>query len=135
MTELCVELAWMDVKRVGATFGGKAAGLAALREAGFPTRPGIVVTAEAFDRFLAAANLQEYVARLDRLDPLSPEDHPPELIAKIRTGILSAALPTVVHTSLAQVLDRASWSQTPLAVRSSCTADDGRDASFAGIYE
>ncbi len=135
MNELCVDLAWMDVKPVGATIGGKAAGLAALREAGFPTLPGIVVTAEAFDRFLAAANLQEYVARLDRLDPLSPEDHPPELIAKIRTGILSAALPTVVQTSLAQVLDRASWSQTPLAVRSSCTAEDGRDVSFAGIYE
>src|SRR5260370_25109250 len=112
MNELCVDLAWMDVKPVGATLGGMAAGLAALREAGFPTLPGIVVTAEAFDRFLAAANLQEYVARLDRLDPLSPEDHPPKLIAKIRTGILSAALPTVVQTSLPDAPDPTSWSRT-----------------------
>src|SRR5260370_33341486 len=99
MNELCVDLAWVDVKPIGATIGGKAAGLAALREAGFPTLPGLVVTAEAFDRFLAAANLQEDVARLDRLDPLSPGDHPPNLIAKLRTGSLSAEPPPRVQPS------------------------------------
>ena len=135
MNELCVDLTWVDVKSIGATIGGKAAGLSFLREEGFPTLPGIVVTGEAFDRFLGAANLQDDVARLDRLDPRSPEDHPQRLIQKIRTGIVSSALPPVVRASLAGVLDRASWGQTPLAVRSSCTAEDGQDASFAGVYE
>src|SRR5437867_7782446 len=132
MSALCVDLAQVDVKSNGASVGGKAAGLSFLREEGFPTLPGIVVTGEAFDRFLAAANLRDYVARLDRLDPLSPEDHPQKLIPKIHSGIVSSALPPAVQASLAEVLDRASWGQTPLAVRSSCTAEDGQDASFAG---
>src|SRR2546428_9799728 len=135
MNELCVDLAWVDVKSISASIGGKAAGLSSLREEGFPTLPGIVVTGEAFDRFLGAGNLQDYVARLDRLDPVSPDDHPQKLIQKIRTGIVSSALPPVVRASLAEVLDRASWGQTPLAVRSSCTAEDGQDDSFAGVYE
>src|SRR5260370_837178 len=59
MNELCVDLAWMDVKPVGATIGGKAAGLAALREAGFPTLPGI------YESYLNVSRdqLEEHVRR------------------------------------------------------------------------
>ncbi|MBD3359507.1 MAG: phosphoenolpyruvate synthase, partial [Candidatus Buchananbacteria bacterium] len=49
--------------------GGKGASLGEMTQAGIPVPPGFVVTASAFDQFLAATDLtQEIEAQLDKVN-------------------------------------------------------------------
>lgn len=130
------QLGMNDVERVGgknASLGEMISNLAGL---GVSVPGGFATTAEAYRVFLADNGLDKKIA--DRLKSLDVDDIP-ELTsagADIRGWIMDAPLPEQLHTDMATA-----WAQMAgdrdiaVAVRSSATAEDLPDASFAGQQE
>ncbi len=116
----------------GAVVGGKGANLGALsRLEGIHVPAGFCVTTHAFERILMAApSLDE---RLERLSRLKPDDRDTirALSAEIRQVIEGVAMPEEVAAAITRSLDRLG-AQAAYAVRSSATAEDLPNASFAG---
>ncbi|WP_375422864.1 PEP/pyruvate-binding domain-containing protein [uncultured Friedmanniella sp.] len=105
-----------------ALVGGKAANLGELVRAGFDVPPGFVVTTGAYRDFLATHDLG---TRLEELAAGGPE-RSGEIRGLFETGELPAALRTQVSDAYAALDSPA------VAVRSSATAEDLAEASFAG---
>lgn len=110
--------------------GGKGANLARLARAGFPVPAGFLLTTAAYRQYLAAAGLDPRIssilasARLD--DPAALE----AASSAVRALFTFTALPPDLVTALlAAYRDLGS---PPVAVRSSATAEDLPDMSFAG---
>lgn len=97
-----------------ALVGGKGAGLGALIGAGFPVPDGFVVTTAAYRDFLEATGLADRPA------------------AELHERIPQAPIPERVA---AAVLAAYAGIGGPVAVRSSGTAEDLADASFAGQHD
>jgi phosphohistidine swiveling domain-containing protein len=118
----------MGVARVGR----KAAVLGALSRAGFPVPAGLCVTTAAF-RLALGPWLDQIDATLQRHDLHDPAgaERAAEIIAGLLTGL---AVPAPVMASLCKELPAIAGPDTPLAVRSSATAEDSAQASFAGQY-
>ncbi|MFF4759787.1 PEP/pyruvate-binding domain-containing protein [Streptomyces sp. NPDC001292] len=121
----------IDLSRLG----GKCASLASMAAAGAPTPPGFAITTEAFDAVLAQDGLQAWVARtVEGVDPddMAAADH---AVATIRRAIMAQPVPADVGTELRaayQALTAKCGFEVPVAVRSSATAEDLSNASFAG---
>jgi pyruvate,water dikinase len=114
--------------------GGKAVNLSRLARAGFPVPPGFAVATEAFRAALAAHGLRDVVdtalATTDPDDPASVDaasDH-------IRAAFAATPAPALLTEPVAAaVLDAyRRMGGGPVAVRSSATAEDLPDLSFAG---
>jgi pyruvate,water dikinase len=116
-----------------AVAGGKAAALGELTRAGFPVPPGFCVTTEAYRRVAAGSALREVLEPLARTDAA---DVPAlgALAARAREALLGAPLPEDVREACAAAY-LALGAEVPVAVRSSATAEDLPDASFAGQHE
>ncbi|WP_420176738.1 PEP/pyruvate-binding domain-containing protein [Luteococcus sp. OSA5] len=115
--------------------GGKGQSLATMTRAGMPVPPGFVVTTASFDAFLDEAGISQDIHTL--LDGLNPDDvsEVDRVSAQIRDELLSKPMPAHVHDAAVAAYDRlmAQFPQpVPVAVRSSATAEDLPDASFAG---
>src|SRR5262245_61976370 len=116
----------------GGLAGGKAANLGEMLRAGLPVPPGFVVTTAAYDDFLAANGLREEVERLTRTS--HPDDAALEATSQAITARFAAgALPEAVATAVREAYAR--MGELAVAVRSSATAEDLPDASFAGQME
>ncbi|MFW5929474.1 MAG: phosphoenolpyruvate synthase [Halobacteriota archaeon] len=117
-----------DLDRVG----GKGASLGEMAREGFPVPPGFVVTTEAYRRFLDESGIRETLFEAVDVDP---EDSEALQQAHERATelILDAEMPDDVR--LASVEGYASLDAEYVAVRSSATAEDLPDASFAGQQE
>jgi pyruvate,water dikinase len=118
-----------------ATLGGKCASLVALTAAGMSVPPGFAVTTTAFENFLDEAGIRaEVTALLEGLDP-SDVAAVDAASAHIRELIRSRPVPAAVReefdTAYAALQGRFDQ-PVPVAVRSSATAEDLPDASFAG---
>jgi phosphohistidine swiveling domain-containing protein len=111
--------------------GGKGANLGELARAGFPVPPGFCVTTTAFDAFLAGlGETRALYAALESLDGKDVEAARRAAEATRATLGQAPLPPAVAHAVLAAWRDmgtEAAW-----AVRSSATAEDLPDASFAG---
>jgi pyruvate,water dikinase len=115
--------------------GGKAASLGELTAAGFPVPPGFVVTADSYRSALAAAGVE---SRLETLLDVDPDD--PEAVAsaagRAREIVREVPLPVELREELLATYEGlADERDPPVAVRSSATAEDLPDASFAGQQE
>jgi pyruvate,water dikinase len=116
------------------TVGGKAVNLSRLARAGFPVPPGFVVTTDAFRTAVGEHGLRDVVdAALAGADP----DDPASVDAasdRIRAAFAAAPPATVLTEPVAgAVLDAyRRLGGGPVAVRSSATAEDLPDLSFAG---
>lgn len=114
--------------------GGKGANLGELTQAGIPVPPGFVVTAQAYFAFLEESRLVEKIKSL--LSGLNPEDTKKlnqaakQLQATILSAKLSAKLINDIKNSYNKLVKEAGTEY--VAVRSSATAEDLPDASFAG---
>ena len=116
--------------------GGKGLGLCRMTAAGVPVPPGFVVTTAAFLQFLdkngLAAEIAEIVAGLDY-------ENADQLAAAtdiIRRRIAAGQLPDGLREAIeASYHCLRSGDETHVAVRSSGTAEDMGDASFAGLYD
>ena len=96
------------------TVGGKGANLGEMTRAGIPVPPGAVLIAQAYEYFMDANGID--VSQ-------TPE--------KIRSAILAGSMPEEVETEILSFY-RSMGEAVRVAVRSSATAEDLEDASFAG---
>ena len=141
---MAMRLAWLkdlrlkDLDQVGgknASLGEMMAGLAA---AGIRVPGGFATTAEAFREFLAASDLERRIA--ERLAKLDPADVTALAAcgAEIRSWIASAPFPAPLEQEIRkyyQELEAQTGGKVSFAVRSSATAEDLPEASFAGQQE
>lgn len=115
--------------------GGKCASLVSMTTAGMPVPPGFAVTTAAFDHFVDGSGLREEIrAALAEIDPddVACVDR---VSARIRAAIESRDASDDMHGMLRDAYDTLMSrfpAEVPVAVRSSATAEDLPDASFAG---
>jgi len=117
--------------------GGKGANLGELTQAKFPVPPGFCITSNSYFRLLEENNLTSKIRAI--LSGLDVKDNEKLNIVskKIRSLILKADIPTdVLEEVLSLYRSLKPGDKNPLvAVRSSATAEDLPDASFAGQQE
>jgi pyruvate,water dikinase len=125
------EIRWLDSLSAAdlALAGGKGANLGELTRAGFDVPDGFVVTTSAYDGFVTSNNLDDTIAGVVAgvIGAGSPEP--------AQTGVTelfaSAPIPASVADSIREAYARLG-DDVPVAVRSSATAEDLAEASFAG---
>ena len=151
-------IAWfneLDKSSIGVA-GGKGANLGVLTKAGFPVPPGFVVTAQAFKHFLDTTGVDKEIFEiLNQLD-INDTEALQKASKQIKTIITSEQVPKEVREEVIKAYDNMSMggnrfegvnervkelvsankSKEPfVAVRSSATAEDLPQASFAGQQE
>ena len=116
--------------------GGKGANLGELTQAGIPVPPGFVVTAETYEKFMEDSGINGQV--MDILDKIDINDTK-ELQAaaeEIKSLIIATPIPddmtTLIIEAYNQLCQRVDEDDTDVAIRSSATAEDLPEASFAG---
>lgn len=109
--------------------GGKAANLTDLHGAGFPVPDGFVVTADAYRRFVESTGISEDLATLLRVDG-DDEEAVAEAGHRARELITETAVPSDIQAAVRTAYDELGTDR--VAVRSSATAEDLPEASFAG---
>jgi pyruvate, water dikinase len=118
------------------TVGGKNASLGELLKAGIPVPPGFAITTAAYDRFLDEGKIREEI--LDVLKKVSVDDVAAGEKAShaIREMIEKTPINQELEDYIGEFYRRLSAKcylpAVPVAVRSSATAEDLPDASFAG---
>ena len=114
---------------VAAQVGGKAAGLGRLLLHGFPVPPGFVVTTSAYRDCLAAAGIESQIDEILATHAANPDQRAAS--ALIQALFSDAFMGDGVEQAIRAAYD-ALGEQLAVAVRSSATAEDLADASFAG---
>ncbi len=110
--------------------GGKGASLGRLASAGLPVPAGVVVTARAYELFLAGFDPAQRLASVDARDAAALHTAAAELRDELRRRPLPEALSSVLHEGLLPLVARG-----PVAVRSSSTLEDLAGAAFAGQHD
>lgn len=115
--------------------GGKGASLARLANAGLPVPGGFHVTTAAYKQFVAENDLQPTILEiLKKADPAQPSTL--EAVSSALCGIFQRAkAPGEIATAIADAYRALDGGATVVAVRSSATAEDLPDLSFAGQQE
>jgi len=141
---MAMRLAWLrdlrlkDLEQVGGKNASLGEMIGALSAAGIRVPGGFATTADAYREFLAADGLGERIAR--RIATLDPNDVRALAAcgAEIRSWIATCPFPVALEKDIRtyyQDLESQCGSDTSFAVRSSATAEDLPDASFAGQQE
>jgi pyruvate,water dikinase len=117
--------------------GGKGANLGELTSAGLPVPPGFVVGAPTYAAFCTQTGLRDRLAAL--LDPVNVEDTAAlQAAAKTAREMFDATpIPEPLQQAILKSYEQlvGDDSQAPVAVRSSATAEDTAETSFAGMNE
>ena len=120
------------------TIGGKGANLGEMTAAGLPVPPGFVLTIDAYQHFYDDNALGPRVA--DALSRLDADD--PAALARSAAALSDMILGGKVSKTLREVIERAYGDLVKdherdgrVAVRSSATAEDTAQFSFAGMFE
>lgn len=119
-----------------AAVGGKGANLGEMARSGFPVPPGFCVTTGAYREHIRKLELAPLVEKLFR--SVQNENIPEldELSGKVRQMIGKAQMPEQAEQAIRKAYGELSDLGTPLvSVRSSATAEDLPQASFAGQQE
>jgi rifampicin phosphotransferase len=115
--------------------GGKAANLGELIRAGFTVPAGFCVTTAAYVRVSSRAGLDTYLSGLEAV-PREESARQIELATAIRTALSQTPLPPEVIEAVTSAYQSLSPGEPiPVSVRSSATAEDLPEASFAGQQE
>lgn len=120
-----------------ALVGGKGANLGEMTQAGFPVPNGFIVTAQAYYSYLKENNLEKKIKNLINTinfdDPNSLKQVSRFIKKEIITGSMSEELKLEIYNAYKKLGGK--LSDPLVAVRSSATAEDLPDASFAGQQE
>ena len=114
--------------------GGKSASLARLAQGNFPVPPGFTITTEAYAAFIGENGLAEQIAPI--VNGLNYDDFEDleRRSAEIRALVVNATFRADLRADIEQRY-RALGDDLRVAVRSSATAEDLPDASFAGQHD
>ncbi len=116
------------------TAGGKGANLGELLRSGLPVPPGFVLLAPAFLEAMEQGGvreqLREQLAKADADNPSALAASSDALGALVRRVGVPPALRTALIDAYRQL-----GNNVPVAVRSSATAEDSGNSSFAGMHE
>ena len=132
-----MSIQWLDEIRAVdlPTVGGKAASLGELTGAGLPVPPGFVVTADTYRQFIDDAEISEPLFATLDVDP-TDTDGLAKAAAHARDLVAETPLPESVREEIITAYrSLADGEELFVAVRSSATAEDLPDASFAGQHE
>ncbi len=126
-----------DLARVGGKNASLGEMIQHLTSEGIRVPGGFAVTADGFRAFLAHNQLEPQMrAELDRLESGEPlHEVGARIRAAIEGGELPAELVRVIRAAYIELGHREGRVDPPVAVRSSATAEDLPDASFAGQQE
>jgi phosphohistidine swiveling domain-containing protein len=134
--ETCI--AWFDEIKTDATalVGGKGVNLGKLTHAGLPVPSGFVVTTDGYDAYITANDMEADIGSLatqpETDDPSAYEEAAEKIQALFSQGSIPERLAEHIHTAYTEISE---GGDVPVAVRSSATAEDLPDASFAGQQE
>ncbi len=134
---------WFDVLRNTdvSIVGGKNASLGEMIHAGLPVPFGFAVTAYSYERYIVEKKLGEQIYKIISETVTNPNDPKQYDVAskRIRELMEKTSMPqdieTAIRRSYAELNKRFALKDTFVAVRSSATAEDLPDASFAGQQE
>ncbi|MFB6103075.1 MAG: phosphoenolpyruvate synthase [Haloplanus sp.] len=129
-------VAWLEDVRATdlGTVGGKAASLGELTEAGLPVPPGFVVTAGTYRTFIEEAEIDEELFAAVDVDS-EDSDALAEAHERAHELIIETDVPASVREEILDAYRSMGDGEAFVAVRSSATAEDLPDASFAGQQE
>jgi pyruvate,water dikinase len=113
-----------------AMVGGKGANLGEMTNAGIPVPPGFIVTAQAYFNFIEKAKLHDKIKAL--LDPINIHDSKQlqSVALKVQKLVSDAPMPPELAETIKEAYLK--MGDGLVAVRSSATAEDLPEASFAG---
>jgi len=121
--------------------GGKNANLGEMLSVGIPVPQGFAVTAYAYRKFIEETGIASQIYRIIEetvKDPSDPKQYE-EASRRIRALIESTPMPKDIENAIREayreLCRRLNLEKVPVAVRSSATAEDLPDASFAGQQE
>lgn len=118
------------------TVGGKGASLGELQSAGLPVPPGFVVTTAGFREAEQEWDPEgELTTAIEAVDPADLNALQQVALAA-RNRVKTAPIPQKVKLAISEAYEQLQQLHPgPVAVRSSATAEDGDDASFAGLQD
>jgi pyruvate,water dikinase len=121
--------------------GGKNANLGEMTSAGIPVPPGFAITAFSYKRFIEETGIASKIYEIIKETVTNPNDPKQFEIAskKIRGLVEATPMPkdieNAARSAYAEMCKRIGVNDVFVAVRSSATAEDLADASFAGQQE
>jgi len=125
------DLVWFDEvdKEDLLLVGGKGANLGELTKAAIPVPPGFIVTTESYFLFLDESGLEPQIGEI--LESLNPNDSEQllQIATEIKDMITNATMPQHIANEIREAYGKMGGL---VAVRSSATAEDLPEASFAG---
>jgi pyruvate,water dikinase len=131
------DILWLEEIRKEdiAAVGGKGASLGEMSSIGLPVPGGFVVTSHAFRQFLIGTGIEQNL--FENLEQVNVDDSRAlEQAAKnARNVVMKAKMPAELKEKVKEAYKRLDSGNMVVAVRSSATAEDLPDASFAGQQE
>ncbi|MEM1565668.1 MAG: phosphoenolpyruvate synthase [Candidatus Bathyarchaeia archaeon] len=121
--------------------GGKNANLGEMLNAGIPVPPGFAVTAYAYKKFIEKTGIAREIYRIIKEsvrnlnDPAQYEEASKKIRALIESTPVPREIEDAIRKAYRELCKRLNMENVPVAVRSSATAEDLPDASFAGQQE
>jgi len=116
--------------------GGKGANLGELTQAGIPVPPGFVVTAQAYEYFMDEAGINDKVMGILEEIDINDTKALQAAAEEIKKIIIESPIPDdlimFIKEYYNELCQRVNEDDTDVAIRSSATAEDLPEASFAG---
>lgn len=131
-------LVWFDeyVEADAPRVGGKVASLGTMMSAGLPVPPGFAVTTDAFETLRshteARERINELLASIDLRDAAGLRDIAAQVRKLVEEIPIDLEIESEVRDGYRALCARCGVENIPVAVRSSATAEDLPNASFAG---
>lgn len=129
---------WFDdyLPEYRSRIGGKNAGLGEMMKAGLPVPPGFAVTTDGYETIRDHPEaIEEVRSLLDKVEfdvPIGVREVSKQVRARIESLPMASDVEDAVRTAYQELSSRCKQESVPVAVRSSATAEDLPDASFAG---
>jgi pyruvate,water dikinase len=131
------DILWLEEIRKEdiAAVGGKGASLGEMSSIGLPVPGGFVVTSHAFRQFLIGTGIEQNL--FEDLEQVNVDDSRAleQAAKKARNVVMKAKMPAELKEKVKEAYNRLDSGNMVVAVRSSATAEDLPDASFAGQQE
>ena len=121
--------------------GGKCANLGEMLQAGIPVPPGFAITAQTYEKFITETGIAKKIYKViektvtDINDPHQYEKASKEIRQLIESTPMLPQIEKAIKNAYNELGKRTKSNQVFVAVRSSATAEDLPDASFAGQQE